>query len=92
MILIEYPPRRYGKKRRWSHMISDKPGDAGGVELKEFALKIGLRSEWLQDAGTDREHFDVYSRPIMQRALREGARPVGSRDIVRAIRAKQEVG
>ncbi len=88
MILLEFPPIKRGA-RRWSHMISDLPGDAGGVELASMAVRIGLKPEWLQDAGKPREHFDIYSKSILQRAFSLGAKSVRPRGIILAIKAKE---
>jgi len=39
---------------RWSHLMADSH-----EELMAAAERLGLRPEWLQHAGTRREHFDV---------------------------------
>lgn len=39
---------------QWSHMIADTE-----EELIAFAVKIGLRREWIQHPGTPRVHFDL---------------------------------
>ncbi len=87
MILLEFPPIKRGA-RRWSHMISDRPGEEGSRELASMAARIGLKPEWLQDVGKPREHFDIYSRSIIQRAFSLGAKSVRPRQIILAIRAK----
>lgn len=48
--------RRLAEKNggQWSHMIADTE-----QELVAFALKIGLRREWIQHSGTPRVHFDL---------------------------------
>ena len=51
----------------WSHMFADTP-----QELQNFARQLGLRPEWLQHAGTYREHFDV-TDTVRQQALNAGA-------------------
>jgi hypothetical protein len=44
--------------RVWCHMISDAPsGD--DTELIQFAVSIGLKTLWIQAAGTAEAHFDV---------------------------------
>lgn len=61
--------RRHLTRRpaRWSHLFADTT-----EELLEFAGRLGLRPEWLQHAGTHREHFDV-TDTVRRRALAAGA-------------------
>lgn len=70
-----------------SHMFSDIPGEAGSTELMAFALRIGMRREWLQKAGTHHEHFDVFG-PRRARAVAAGAREVTRREAVTVWRTK----
>lgn len=56
-----------GRPRTWSHLMADTHD-----ELMEFARRLGLRADWLQHAGTHREHFDVVEQ-VRTRALRLGA-------------------
>lgn len=60
---------------RWSHLMSDLPGEAGTKELLAFAHKLGLRPGWIQHMGRTTEHFDV-TDPKRLQALRLGAIPI----------------
>jgi hypothetical protein len=57
-------------------------------ELLVMADSIGVARRWLQDAGTNREHFDVC---LAKRALavRNGAREIGPRELMHVMRAKR---
>lgn len=59
-----------GRPAKWSHLMADST-----EELLAFADTLGLRREWLQHAGTHREHFDV-TEANRKRALLMGARPI----------------
>lgn len=48
------PAQLQGRPAKWSHLFADTT-----AELLAFARALGLREEWLQHAGTHREHFDV---------------------------------
>lgn len=43
----------------WSHLWSDLVGVPGREELDWVARKLGLKRDWLQHAGTHREHYDL---------------------------------
>ena len=45
--------------QRMYHVLSDILGPEGSHELRSFVQRYGLRPEWIQYAGTYREHFDV---------------------------------
>jgi hypothetical protein len=71
------PPTWPGHGRLWSHLISDRSYD----ELHAFAATLGLSRR-----AFDNDHYDVIAERY-QEALRAGARPVSSREIVRLLRA-----
>ena len=71
--LPEWP----GHGRLWSHMISDVSHD----ELHAFAAVLGLPPR-----AFERDHYDVVADRY-ESALRAGARPASSRDIVRLLHA-----
>lgn len=48
-----YPMGQYGRMKM-CHMTADST-----EELLDMARKLGMRSEWLQNKGTWKEHFDV---------------------------------
>jgi hypothetical protein len=45
-----------------SHMWSDRIGEEGTRELLAFAVKVGLRADWIQKRGTPDEHFDLVAK------------------------------
>lgn len=61
------PAQIQGRPAKWSHMFADST-----KELLTFARDLGLRPEWLQHAGTHREHFDVTTTKRSE-AIRLGA-------------------
>ena len=71
------PPTWPGHGRLWSHLISDLSYD----ELHAFAANLGL-----PDSAFDNDHYDVVAERYAT-ALRAGARPVSSREIVQLLRA-----
>jgi hypothetical protein len=75
VILID-PPRWPAHGRLWSHLISDTSFD----ELHAFARTLGVPGR-----GFDRDHYDVPSERY-DAAVRLGARPSSSREIVIALK------
>ncbi|MGH2514995.1 MAG: hypothetical protein ACRDHP_05005 [Ktedonobacterales bacterium] len=73
---------RAGVRRgdRMYHVLSDLPGQEGSRELRAFVVHYGLRPEWVQYAGTYREHFDA-REPEGLAMLRDGARLATNREI-----------
>lgn len=69
----------------WSHLFADT-----SQELADFAAELGLQPEWLQHAGTHREHYDVVEAKRVQ-AIGFGAveisYPRGTGDLVNRKRA-----
>lgn len=61
----------------WAHLISDTSIE----ELQEFAARLGLPPRAFQG-----DHYDV-TEELRDCAIAEGAVPVDSRAIVRALRA-----
>lgn len=70
------------------HMISDQAGLAGTRELLAFALRLGLRREWLQEAGAPGEHFDL-TAAMRDKALRMGARDVAATALAGVVAARR---
>ena len=58
----------------WSHLYADT-----SEELAVFAFKLGLKPEWLQYAGSWKEHYDVTDEK-RQLAIKLGAVPVTYRE------------
>jgi 8-oxo-dGTP pyrophosphatase MutT (NUDIX family) len=75
-ILID-PPRAEAHGRRWSHLVSD----ADIEELHDFARRIGVPRR-----GFEGDHYDVPEERYAA-VVAAGARPVGARELVRALQA-----
>lgn len=79
------PAQLTGRPAKWSHMFADS-----SEELEQAASKLGLRAEWLQHAGTHREHYDV-TETVRSNALSMGAVPItyphGTADLLARKRA-----
>lgn len=63
------------RDRLWCHLISDTSLE----ELHDFARRIGV-----PERGFGGDHYDIPAE-IRQVAIREGARPVTSREVVLAL-------
>lgn len=63
----------------YCHMIADTH-----EELVEMGHKIAMKPQWLQDAGTFREHFDL-SPGMRQRAIRKGAQEIHRNEFIEII-------
>ena len=62
---------------RWAHLVSDESYE----ELHEFAARLGLDRRRFQG-----DHYDVPAH-VRAEAISLGAEPVGSRELVRRLRA-----
>lgn len=67
------------------HMIADS-----SEELLAMADRIGVDRKWLQDGGTNREHFDI-ALSKRRLAVQHGAISIGMRDLAVKLRAKREL-
>ncbi|MDA8063535.1 MAG: DUF4031 domain-containing protein [Actinomycetota bacterium] len=76
MILVD-EPRWPWKGRRWAHLVSDLSYD----ELHRFAERLGVPRDVFQG-----DHYDVPTE-VRERALRLGAVPVPSRELLSRLRA-----
>lgn len=66
------------------HMIADTTED-----LLAMVDRIGVKREWIQKAGTHREHFDIcLSKRRM--AVAEGAIEVSSKNLARIMNDKKK--
>jgi len=72
-----------------AHVLSDRLGKAGSMELIDFASKIGLLQKHIQEPGTPREHLDVWGSKL-DAALEAGAEEVGMGGMVEVIQKKRE--
>ena len=71
------PPNWPGHGRLWSHLVSDTSYD----ELHAFAAGLGIPRR-----AFERDHYDVIADHY-DSALRAGAHPVSSREIVAVLQA-----
>lgn len=62
-------------RMKMSHMVADTT-----KELCDMAQSIGVNPKWIQDAGTNREHFDV-SMGCREKAIENGAVSIGFRTL-----------
>ena len=65
------------------HMLADST-----EELLTMADTIGVARQWIQDAGTPREHFDI-SKGKRALAVQAGALEVTGKDLARVIIQKR---
>lgn len=66
----------------WCHMAADT-----SAELHAMAERIGMKPEWVQNPGTQTEHYDlVPTRRDL--AVRYGAVELGVKEFVRRMREK----
>lgn len=79
---VDNPRNKYGRMRM-AHLCADST-----AELLAMAARIGLKKQWLQNAGKWSEHFDV-AQSKRRAALAAGAVPVTSKELVRILRAKK---
>jgi hypothetical protein len=70
------------------HVLSDLEGEEGRRELVAFVADYGMRSAWIQYAGTYREHYDAPER-IGLRMLAAGARPATNREVGELLARKK---
>lgn len=73
--------RRNG--HQWCHMVADT-----SAELEAMALRIGLKTKWLQNAGAPSEHYDLTPRRRAV-AVAAGAIELDKRGLVEIIRSKR---
>jgi len=70
------------------HVLSDLIGAEGSRELHAFVAQFGLRPQWVQYAGTYREHFDVRAETGLD-MLRRGAQLATNRQVGELLAAKK---
>ncbi len=73
---------------RMYHLLSDRFGAEGRAELVAFARRYGLRPQWLQYAGTYREHFDVREDTGLE-MIADGAVLLTNRELGTLLAAKR---
>ncbi|MGZ3581630.1 MAG: DUF4031 domain-containing protein [Ktedonobacterales bacterium] len=75
--------------QRMYHVVSDIIGPEGSHELRAFVQRYGLRPEWVQYAGTYREHFDVREDTGLRMLEDVIARQVTNRELGALLSAKR---
>lgn len=79
-----YIPAKVGRiVTKWCHLTADTT-----EELVSFARKIGMKPQWIQHAGTWKEHFDVTENRRLK-AVEQGAVEIGYRDSIVFLQAKK---
>lgn len=80
-----YIPARVGRiTSLWCHLTADS-----SEELLAFARKIGLKPQWIQYAGTWKEHFDLTETRRLK-AVELGAIEISYRQTVHLLQAKKQ--
>ncbi|MGZ6388879.1 MAG: DUF4031 domain-containing protein [Ktedonobacterales bacterium] len=75
--------------QRMYHVVSDIIGPEGSRELRAFVQRYGLRPEWVQYAGTYREHFDVREDTGLRMLEDVIARQVANRELGALLSTKR---
>ena len=83
-----WPGAGVHKGDRMYHVLSDLIGAGGSRELHAFVAQFGLRPQWVQYAGTYREHFDVRAETGLD-MLRRGAQLATNRQVGELLAAKK---
>jgi hypothetical protein len=68
----------------WSHLYADTP-----EELREIAEKLALKPQWLQYAGTWKEHYDV-TDTVRLHAIKLGVTQVTYRETGKYMSEKRK--
>lgn len=83
-VFVDLAKNPYGRMHM-CHMIADTT-----EELIEMADKIGVDRKWIQNEGLASEHFDI-CKSKRELAVKNGAKEVSSRQIVKVIQSKQRI-
>ena len=75
------------KHLKWSHLFAVPHNSE---ELYDFAREIGLKFKWVQNFGTNKEHYDV-TETMREKALENGATEVTAREAVKIMRTQRYV-
>jgi hypothetical protein len=86
--IVEYPARMTTEKglpgRHWCHMSSTLTDLAAAeIELRDMAVRIGMRAHSIQHQGRPTIHYDL-TPPLRDRAVRAGAVEVSAYEFARA--------
>lgn len=88
--LMESPGAKSGQAakvfpagKKFSHMTADTE-----EELVAFAVRMGMKTAWLQNAGTRRYHFDITARRFAKILKEPNVQQLSIRDFVGLIRRR----
>ena len=84
-VYVDDPVHPFGRMLM-CHCIADTR-----EELLAMMTLIGVQHKWIQKKGTDYEHFDI-SKGKRDQAIRNGAVPLSSKDLVRKLRSRGTSG
>ena len=82
MVYVDHYRAPYGRMKM-SHLMADTT-----EELLAMVDAIGVNRKWIQKAGCHDEHFDIAESKRLL-AIRAGAQPVSSRDLIAVVRRKR---
>lgn len=82
-VYVDDPIHPFGRMMM-CHMVADTRD-----ELVDMARRIGVAVFWIQKIDTPREHFDI-CKSKRAKAIKAGARPVDSGQIVEIMARKKE--
>ena len=80
-VYVDNAHHKFGRMHM-CHMIADT-----SEELLAMADKIGVQKRWLQNLGTNREHFDISAGKRML-AVAHGAREIGNAKLGKMLLAR----
>jgi len=76
-------PVKFRRFKLHTHLIADTH-----EELEAVARRLGLKPQWIQDAGTPKEHYDVFDG-VIDRLPLAGAKEVSRNEWVWMIQRKR---
>jgi hypothetical protein len=82
MVYVDDMAAPFGRMKM-SHLIADTT-----EELLAMVDAIGVQRQWIQHAGTYKEHFDI-SQSKRQLALAHGAQPITWKEYARKVGARR---
>jgi FMN phosphatase YigB (HAD superfamily) len=81
--MYKSPVGEFGRMKM-SHMIADST-----EELIEMAVKIGVNKKWIQNPGTQREHFDICLSK-RKKAIEFGAKEISWKELGEMILSRHK--
>lgn len=84
------PPARHGARVRGRSVLSAHLMADSTEELLAFAARMGLKEEWIQHRGQQKEHFDLMGEAKCVQAERLGAIRCDRHEFVRRWKSKSQ--